>query len=76
MPDTIPGPVPPADEPSTWANGVTLKRTRDGYTWTIAIASDDNTPKAMQRAIDIAKAADSHLTTVYGSPKTTTQTKR
>jgi hypothetical protein len=50
----------------TWTNGFTLKKTRDGYSWTISIAPTDQSPEAMEVAIDEAARLDGKLRRIYG----------
>ena len=40
-----------------WANGVTIKRTRDGYTWTLAVAAERGDLAAMRAAVETAHAS-------------------
>jgi hypothetical protein len=58
-----------AEAPLGWANGVTIKRTRDGYSWSIAVAADSNDLGAMGDAIATAVHIDGELTAIYGPPK-------
>lgn len=56
------------DVETPWTNGITLKKTRDGYTWTISVAADGNTPEDMQQALDLAATFDARLRVKYGEP--------
>ncbi len=56
-----------AGDESGWSNGVTLKKTRDGYTWSIAVAATDNTPAALREAANTARELDRLLHGLYPS---------
>jgi hypothetical protein len=49
-----------------WENGITLKRTRDGYSWTIAVAAAGDSLEALQAARATAEAIDRELAERYG----------
>jgi hypothetical protein len=52
-----------------WANGVTLKRTRDGYSWTISVGAPTDDLEALRAAVATARQLDAELTDVYGPPR-------
>ena len=56
-------------EAPAWANGVTIKRTRDGYSWTVSVAAQSGVLAAMRAAVETARRIDEELTAVYGPPK-------
>jgi hypothetical protein len=57
------------DTTTEWANGVTVKRTTSGYTWTIAVAAESRELEAMRTAAATASKVDEELTAVYGPPR-------
>lgn len=57
------------DTTAGWANGVTLKRTNAGYSWTIAVASSSDELDAMRAAAATARRIDDELTATYGPPR-------
>jgi hypothetical protein len=59
------------DTTTEWANGVTVKRTTSGYTWTIAVAAESSGLEAMRTAAATARRVDEELTAAYGPPKET-----
>lgn len=68
-PATFPKNPQEADESGTWANGITVKRTTTGYTWTVAVSAGDGTPEAFARALAQAKAVDAELAADYGTER-------
>lgn len=52
-----------------WQNGFTLKKTRDGYSWTISFAATDNSVEAMLKAVEKTREVDLQLRRMYGDPK-------
>ena len=44
-----------------WQNGLTLKKTRDGYSWTIAIAARDGSIEAFKEVIDRVQELDAEM---------------
>ena len=58
------------EEHTTWSNGITLKKTRDGYSWTISIAPTDQTFEAMEIALNKTIALDEKLRALYGGDDT------
>jgi hypothetical protein len=63
-------------EAPAWANGVTLKRTRDGYTWSVAVAADAHDLAALRAAVETARQIDAELTAAYGPPHETSAQRR
>jgi hypothetical protein len=57
------------DTTTAWANGITVKRTTSGYSWTIAVAADNSDLEALRAATATARRIDAELTDVYGPPK-------
>lgn len=53
------------DGSNGWANGVTIKRTRDGYTWSIAVAANSNSPGDLREAAERAADLDAQLAERY-----------
>ena len=62
------GDKPQGDTPDgrTWSNGFTLKKTRDGYSWTISVAPADQSIASLEAAIDEAGRIDAKLRKLYG----------
>lgn len=58
------------DTESLWSNGITLKKTRDGYSWTIAIAATDSSDEAMAEAMEKIAKLDKRLRELYGTEVT------
>ncbi len=52
-------------ETEGWQNGVTLKRTRDGYCWTIAVAASGPTYDQLVEAAHVATDVDAELRETY-----------
>lgn len=48
-------------DPLRWSNGITVKRTQYGYTWSIAVAAASHSMADMQDAIDRAAEIDEQL---------------
>jgi hypothetical protein len=48
-----------------WKNGVTIKKTRDGYSWTVAVAADANTGDALLAATETAHTIEVRLRDMY-----------
>jgi hypothetical protein len=59
------------DTTSAWGNGITLKRTTSGYSWTISVAAASDEVEAMRQAVATARQIDAELTEVYGPPRET-----
>lgn len=53
-----------------WQNGVTLKKTRDGHSWTIAVAAAEDSLEALQAARSTAETIDRELAERYGRATT------
>lgn len=49
-----------------WANGITIKRTRDGYTWTVAVAATGSTETEIQEALSTATRIEEQIVAKYG----------
>lgn len=58
------------EEPTAagWGNGVTIKRTTSGYSWTVAVASASDELEAMRQAVATAQRVDAELAAHYGPP--------
>jgi hypothetical protein len=54
------------DTAPAWANGVTLKRTSTGYSWTVSVAAATDELEALRQAIATARQIDDDLAAVYG----------
>jgi hypothetical protein len=57
-----------ADAPA-WANGVSLKKIRDGHSWTVSVAAANSGLDAMRAAVETARQVDEELTAIYGPPR-------
>lgn len=51
-----------------WQNGVTLKKIRDGYSWSISVASSGPTLEEMLAAVETARDVDDELRQSHGEP--------
>lgn len=54
----------------TWTNGFVLKKTRDGYSWTISIAAANQSRAALEESIETANELNQKLLERYGEPLT------
>ena len=52
-----------------WANGITLKKTTYGHTWSIAVRAASNDPRDLDYALTAAIAIDRQLTLRYPDTK-------
>jgi hypothetical protein len=65
MPEKKPEATSDTTETGAWGNGLTLKRTRDGYSWTISVAARSASIEDVRQAVEAAKEIDDELTSRY-----------
>jgi hypothetical protein len=55
----------PESDSNPWSNGVTIKKTRDGYSWTVGVAAENNSVDALRAAASKARQIEAELQAAY-----------